>query len=766
MNLKNCRSSLRRIRSIALWAICLWPAAFLLRAENDSDPHQSWTQYGGGPDQSKYVDFREITKSNVDQLQVAWIRPASGAGMFNPIVVNGVMYVLADDSTLSALDAATGKEIWSRSNLQGIVRTGINYWQRKDGKDRRLIICIRETLQALDAATGLSLTNFGDHGSTSLKEGLGRDPATIWREQSTSPGQIYDDLIFLGSSPGENYFAAPGHLRAYNVVTGKLVWVFHTIPFPGEYGYETWPKDAYKYAGGVNTWGEITVDEKNGIVFFPVGAPTYDYYGADRIGANLFADCLLALDARTGKRLWHFQAVHHDLWDYDFCSAPQLVTVDHDGKRVEAVAVAGKQGFLYVFNRLTGEPLWPIEERPVPPSDMPQEQASPTQPFPTAPPPFTRHALTTNDLNPFFPPEKRAQWQKRMAAARTAMYQPLSDKYEVIAMPGAVGGANRGNSAADPDKGIVYVTSQDYASVYKLKAEFPIPSASLKVVTNRPPPFLFTGDQTNRAKMAYTYFCQSCHGANLAGVGPNPKLIDAGKRISFADFKTQIMVGKGQMPGFPYVDDQIVADLYVLIGGTHSESDEHVSDQSQATRPVAAAQRRSRGQRTRQLSYPEGVYGPTNNYSSGYGMEYPDLLSPPWSSLIAYDLNKGTIKWRSPLGHDDRVPKVNGKSAGFPSGLQRKGMVITSTGLIFATCQDGKVYAYDADNGDVLWGSQMARNTEAMPAMYEVDGRQYLIIPDMGKTIDEDLAEKTPPGYIVYALPQKAARIAPNETKN
>jgi len=242
----------------------------------------------------------------------------------------------------------------------------------------------------------------------------------------------------------------------------------------------------------------------------------------------------------------------------------------------------------------------------------------------------------------------------------------------------------------------------------------------------------------------------------LAGAGPNPKLVDAGKRIAFADFKTQVMVGKGQMPGFPYVDEETVADLYTLMGGTHNVSDEHVSDQARATQSGGGAQqRRQRSQRPRQLSYPEGVDGPTNNYSSGYGMEYPDLLSPPWSSLIAYDLNKGTIKWRSPLGHDDRVPKVNGQSAGFPSGSQRKGMVITSAGLIFATCQDGKVYAYDADNGAVLWSSQMGRNTEAMPAMYEIGGRQYLIITDLGKVIDEDVAKKTPAGYLVYALPKK-----------
>jgi quinoprotein glucose dehydrogenase len=729
-----------------------------------SDQHKSWKQYGGGPDQSKYLDFKEITKSNVNQLEVAWVYPSGGNGMFNPIVVNGVMYVLSEDDSLVALEATTGKKIWVHSDLSGIVRTGINYWESKDGKDRRLIICVQDTLQALDAITGLSITNFGDNGSTSLKEGLGRDPATIGREQSTSPGQIYDNLIFLGSSPGENYFSAPGHVRAYDVVTGKLVWVFHTVPWPGEFGYETWPKDAYKYIGGVNTWGEITVDEKNGIVFFPLGAPTYDYYGADRIGSGLFGDCLLALDARTGKRLWHFQAVHHDLWDYDFCSAPQLITANHDGKKIEAVAIAGKQGFLYVFNRLTGEALWPIEERPVPPSDMPQEEAWPTQPFPTAPPPFTRHVITTNDLNPFFSPEKREQWVKRLAAARTAIFQPLSDKFETIAMPGAVGGANRGNTAADPDKGIVYVTSQDFASVYKLKPEFPIPSASLKTVTNQPPPFLFTGDQMTRGRAAYGFFCQSCHGTNLAGVGAIPALADAGKRIRFGDFKTQIMVGKGQMPGFPFIDEEIVADLYALVGGTNTDSDEHISDREGSSARAGSGerpnQRRPRWQRNRPLSYPPGVYGPTNNYSSGYGMEYPDLLSPPWSSITAYDLNTGTIKWRSPLGHDARVPKVNGQNAGVPNGSQRKGMVVTSNGLIFATCLDGKVYAYDSDNGDLLWSSQLPRNTEAMPAMYEINGHQYLVICDMGKVIDPALVDKMPAGYIVYALPKSDAHLS------
>jgi quinoprotein glucose dehydrogenase len=340
-----------------------------------SDQHRSWRQYGGGPDQSKYVELSQITKSNVNQLEIAWVYPASPGGlasMFNPVIVDNVMYVLGSNSSLVALDATTGKEIWIHANLSGINKRGINYWESKDRKDRRLLFCMNNTLQAIDATTGKSILTFGDNGSVSLREGLDRDPATIGRVQSTTPGAIFENLILLGSSPGEGYFSAPGHLRAYDVVTGKLAWIFHTIPLPGEFGYDTWPKDAYKYVGGVNTWGEITVDEKRGIAYFPLGSPTYDYYGADRVGSDLFGNCLLALDARTGKRLWHFQTVHHDLWDYDLCAAPQLITVDHHGKKIDAVAVATKQGLLFVFDRVTGEPLWPIEERPVPVSEMPE----------------------------------------------------------------------------------------------------------------------------------------------------------------------------------------------------------------------------------------------------------------------------------------------------------------------------------------------------------------------------------------------------------
>ena len=325
-------------------------------------------------------------------------------------------------------------------------------------------------LQAIDARTGKSILTFGNNGLVDLKEGLGREGSTV-RAQSSTPGKIFQNLILLGSAVGEGYLSPPGHLRAFDVVTGKLAWTFHTVPQPGEFGYDTWPKDAYKYVGGANTWGEISIDEKRGIAYFPTGSPTYDYYGADRLGSNLFANCLLALDARTGKRLWHYQVVHHDLWDYDLTAAPQLITVRRNGRTIDAVAQASKQGFMFVFDRVTGEPVFPIEERPVPKSEMPGEEAWPTQPFPTAPPPFARQIMTENDITPYFlSPEDRATWTERLKKARKGLFNPPSTD-ETVAVPGAVGGANWGNTAANPAAGLVYVMSQDFPSFYKLTTE-------------------------------------------------------------------------------------------------------------------------------------------------------------------------------------------------------------------------------------------------------------------------------------------------------
>ena len=714
--------------------------------------HKEWKDYGGGPDHSKFVDLKQITKSNVDQMQIQFVVPTYDkvGYSFNPIIVDNVMYVLGRNNSLIAVDATTGKEIWIHKDLNGIIARGINFWQSKDKKQKRFIIFLNNTMQAIDANTGKSILNFGETGKgyTDMRLGVGRDPASLGRMTSTTPGHIFDDLILVGSAPGENPFDGPGHLRAYNVVSGKMVWVFHTIPFPGEPEYETWPKDAYKYVAGTNAWGEISVDEKRGIAYFPIGSPSYDYDGADRVGNDLYGNCILALDARTGKHLWHFQTVHHDLWDYDLTAAPQLITVDHDGKKVDAVAVAAKTGFLYVFDRVNGKPLWPIEERPVPKSEMPNEVSSPTQPFPTVVPPFNRQTVTVDEINPYYDSAKKAEMIKRIGAAKVGIFEPLSDKYETIAMPGSTGGANFGNTAADPDNGIVYIQTKESASIYKLK----IREAGTS-----------NEDRQAKAKAVYIQTCQSCHGADKKGLpGLGVSLLNLrDDDVSPDVFKQIINNGKGRMPSLPHLDDMTIMSLYFHLMRSGMEQSTNglsggnkipagpVVDSGSVPFPVIPPKKN--------VGYPDDYTGPKAIHIEvhNWGEEVSNILAPAWSWMIAYDLNKGTIKWKVPLGTVDSISKD--KHTGTPNGSARKGMVVTAAGLVFATAGDGRVYAYDADNGNILWTVDLGRMSPGgIPAMYEANGGQYLVVCSTGRLRDKTKKEEdVPRGYIVFALPKK-----------
>jgi quinoprotein glucose dehydrogenase len=458
----------RIVAATALGAFLIM-ARLPLAAQN----HKTWSDYGGAADAAQYSALTQINRSNVSQLEVAWTYATGDNNnyFFNPLVVDRVIYVLARNNSFIALDAATGKEIWTHAaepDTNIITNRGINYWESKDRSERRLLYASNHFLRAIDARTGQSILSFGNGGRVDLKEGLDRDPKTLSLVQSTTPGRVFENLLILGSATNQGYGSAPGDIRAFDVRTGKLVWTFHTIPRPGEFGYDTWPKDAWKRVGGANVWGELSLDEKRGIVYAPTASAKYNFYGADRNGADLFADCLLALDARTGKRLWHFQMVHHDIWDYDDATAPKLLTVRHDGKLVDVVAEVSKQGFVWVFNRVTGEPLWPIEERPVPRSDMPGEQTWPTQPFPVKPPPFARQKFTEADLSPFLSPEERARFRDEILSARNeGLFTPPGQR-NTVEMPGNNGGANWGGAAVDPANGTLFVVSKDLPAMLKL----------------------------------------------------------------------------------------------------------------------------------------------------------------------------------------------------------------------------------------------------------------------------------------------------------
>ena len=728
--------------------------------------HTKWSDYGGGPDSSHFVNLKQITPANVTQLQVAWTYPTRDniAYLFNPIIVDNLMYVLARNYSLVALDAESGKEIWVHENLAGISTRGIAYWESKDRSDRRLIFSMNDYLEEIDARTGKSILSFGKQGLVDLRQGLGRDAASIGRIQSNTPGRVFENLIIVGSATGENYFAPPGDIRAYNVITGETAWIFHTIPRPGEEFYGMWPKDAWKYIGGVNTWGEITIDEKRGIVYLPTGSPTYDYYGADRAGNNLFADCLIALDARTGKRLWHYQMVHHDLWDYDATAAPQLVRVNHNGKMIDAVAESSKQGFLYVFDRVTGEPLWPIEERKVPASKMDGERASPTQPFPTAPPPFARQRMTADDIDRYLlTPEERAYWKDHIASVRNDGLFTPPGLDESLALPGARGGSNWGTGAANASKGTVYLTTQDWPTLYRLRLEDPLAARSRGGAAQ--------GLDVFRQR------CQSCHSLDRPGVAP--ALAGTNARFTLEQFGSLVHSGRGEMPAFGDLNDAAVGALYGYLSSPAGVGVRNaaaaVSEKKAPSEPVVAsggapggtATRARRGPRYTPMGgppYPDGVDAPSIRYYTDWGLfpDKPYVISPPWSSLVAYDLNKGTIKWKVPLGEDPKAAAQGAKNAG-AFGAEHHGIIVTSTGLIFVGASDGKFRAYDEETGKVLWTVTLPAGSEGIPAMYEVNGREYLALPASsnlnpggGHLAPGEVAASSnvSRGYVVYALPR------------
>ena len=704
----------RFLLPIGLLALLTFGLSRFNQNPTDTSPNDytNWSEYLGGPDRSHYSALTQITPDNVNKLQVAWqyATPDSGQIQANPIIINGILYGVTPTVQAFALDAATGKEIWKFGNpLDSRLSTsrGVSYWQ--SGDDSRILYTVGPLLYALDAKTGKPISGFGQQGHIDLHEGLGeqaKDKFVI----SNTPGTIFDDLIIMPVRLSEGADAAPGHIRAFNVRTGKLVWTFHTIPQPGEYGYETWPKETYKNTdvGGANNWSGMAVDRPRGILYVPTGSAAFDFYGGNRKGQNLFANCLLALDARTGKRLWHFQAVHHDIWDRDFPAPPNLLTVTSNGKKVDAVAQVTKSGHVFVFDRVTGKPLFPINETPMPQSDVPGEASWPTQPLPTRPAPFARQNFSEADLNPYS--DERDSLLAQFRRSRRGTFQPLSKQGSFI-FPGLDGGAEWGGAATDPD-GIMYVNSSEAAWLIALKD-----APKQDELAHLSP-----------GKRLYTLNCANCHGPERKGSAASgyPSLVNIGQRHDRAYVTQTIGQGKGMMPGFTQLT---AAEKQALVGFLFDD------EKIEASGSVA------KGSKTPYVPYKISGY---TKFTDSKGLSG---IAPPWGTLNAIDLNTGEYVWKVLLGEEKEL-KAKGIA---PTGTENYGgPVITASGLLFiAATKDEKFRAFDRKTGKLIWETTLPAAGFATPATYEAGGKQFVVIACGGAK----LGAKKGNQYVAFALP-------------
>ena len=695
---------------LALVAIALLAAAAQQKNETSDETH-NWPVWGGAPENSHYSPLTQINRANVTQLEMAWSFDTGEQGglQTSPLVVDGVFYGISPTQKIFALDAATGRPLWKfDSGTKGMQPDrGLAYWTDRNHKDRRILVGVMNFLYALDAATGKPISSFGKDGRIDLQEDLGREPR--WQSIAlTSPAVVYNDLLIVGGRNPETLPAPPGDIRAYDIRTGKLRWSFHTIPHPGEFGYDTWPKDAWQQSGAANNWAGMALDRERGIIYAPTGSAAFDFYGADRLGDNLFANCLLALNAETGERIWHFQAVRHDLWDRDFPSAPVLVTLQRDGKPLDAVVQTSKQGWLYIFDRVTGKPLVPIEYRKYPPTTMLGDVSAPEQGLPTWPAPYARQSLTEDALTPR--PETH-QWalDHFRNMVHEGQFVPFRVGKETFVFPGFDGGAEWGGPAVDRETNILYLNSNEMAW-----------SAAL---------FEDTGE--HGAKAIYMSQCAVCHGDKLAGSPPAiplaiPSLTGIGDRMSPADITHTIHDGRGRMPGFNNLqEDQLNGLVNYLLTGENKEL---------ASEPQLPKMKyRLTGYR--RFLDPDG---------------YP-AIAPPWGTLNAINLNTGEYVWKINLGE---YPELANKGMKNTGSENYGGPVVTAGGLLFigATNFDRKFRAFDKSNGKLLWETTLPFSGNATPATYMVNGRQYVVIAAGG---GKDPKFGSGGVYVAFALPNK-----------
>lgn len=790
-------------RAVSLLTLSFTP---FCSAQTRSD----WPVYNGGLDGDHYSKLTQINRDNVHLLRQAWTYDTGekGAIQTNPLIVGTTLYAYTPKTEVIALDAATGKLKWKFDSgiVAGQPARGVTYWN--DGQHGRIYAGVMNFLYCLDADTGNLITSFGENGHIDLRKGLAIEGVkTDFSALSialTTPGVIYKDMIIVGGRMPEAHPSPPGYIQAFDLRTGALRWVFHTIPLPGEPGYETWPKDAYKTAGAVNNWTGMALDAEHGIIYAPTGSAVMDFYGGDRLGNNLYANTLLALDANTGKRLWHFQGVHHDIWDRDFPSPPALFSLEKNGKHIDAIAQTTKQGYLYLFNRITGEPLFPIHEHPYPPSAIPGEVTSPTQPKPDAPEPYARQQLSEDTLTTRTPEAHDWALKTFRTFRNGGQFYPFAVGQQTIIFPGFDGGAEWGGPAIDPIKGIIYINATEMAWTGGL-----LPSKA-----------------GSPGELVYQSQCAMCHGVDRAGAPPAfPSLIDIDKRLAADKIIASIHQGKGRMPSFPNIEGQRLDALvtYLKAAGAAAPPKElqavpaaedaakpasdpagakvyseqcaachgdHLEGVAPSPPLVGIGARMNTAQTTdivqkgknqmpamdvkgadleallRFLQVAPTVKSQESNpeeWSNKYIFTgYRKFLDPdgypavstPWGTLNAIDLKTGKYLWKVPFGEYPALVKQRIKGTGSEN---YGGPVVTASGVLFigATVYDHKLRAFDTSTGKLLWETELPFAGVATPSTYIVGGRQYVVIAASNSRTPSD-----PQGgvYVAYALPSPAAK--------
>jgi len=667
----------RTLACAAAAAIAFGPAIYVRAQRPGADAE--WP-INGGAGNIRYSPLAQINRGNVSSLKVAWTYDSrdafTGSEMqSNPIIVDGMLYVTTPTLKVAALDAASGREIWKFDPSAGSPAGGRFRHRGVTVHKDRVFVTYRSFLWALDRKTGQPIASFGREGRIDLREGLDQ-PAEGLSVSASTPGAIFEDLLIMGSSVPETLPGSPGHIRAFDVNTGKVRWIFHTIPKPGEFGADTWPKNAHLLSGGANAWAGVTVDAAHAMVFAATGSASFDFYGVTRHGDNLFADCVLALDARTGRRIWHFQGLKHDIWDWDFPAPPSLVTVTRGGHKVEAIAQTTKQGYVYVLDRRSGMPLFPVEMRKAPPSTVDGEQAAERQPYPTRPPPFARQGLSEEMLTTRTP-QAHAAVLARFKQYSKGFFAPPSLEGTIV-FPGFDGGAEWGGSAFDPESALLYVNSNEMPWIVKL-----IP---------------------NNDTSLYNSKCATCHREDRTGSPDAPSLVGIGARRTREEIAAMIRQGTGRMPAFPDMGARNINDVVeFLVTGRDKGADPEVM------KDPSWLKYRSDG---------ESIFLDPDGYPA---------ITPPWGTLNAIDLNAGTIKWKIPFGE---FPELAAKGLTNTGSDNYGGPIVTAGGLLFigATNFDKKFHAYDKLTGKLLWETTLPAAGNATPSTYTINGKQYVVI--------------------------------------